>query len=138
MSGMFNTKIVTLLHKNLDFRSQRAEILSSNIANMSTPGYVAEDLVFEGALKSALHADQPGPLMTTNARHMDGNEAPALERVSAERIQSASPTVDFNGNSVDLDKEMAKMAENQLMFNAATRLMSHQFKLLKVAVTEGR
>ena len=38
----------------------------------------------------------------------------------------------------DLDKEMAKMAENQMMYTAAIRMLQHQFRLMKTAVSEGR
>ncbi len=138
MSGFLNTKLMTLTEKSLDFRTKRQELLSSNVANKDTPGYQAEDLVFEKRLKHALDADSPGPLRTTHSLHMDGNNTPPLELVEGERIRSAAPFVDFNGNTVDLDKEMAKIAENQLMYNASVRMMSHQFKMLKAAIAEGR
>ena len=138
MSGFLNTKLLTLAHKSLDFRTQRQDLLSSNIANKDTPGYQAEDLVFENNLQKAIHADQPGPLQITNARHMDGNDTPPLQITEPQRIRSAAPFVDFNGNTVDLDREMAKMAENQLMYNATTRVMSYQFRKLKTAISEGR
>ena len=60
---MFNSKIFTLLHKTLDFRTQRQDLLTSNIANKDTPGYKAEDMVFEKSLEKALHADKPGLLI---------------------------------------------------------------------------
>lgn len=138
MSDFLTTKTETLLGKALDFRSQRHDLLASNIANKDTPNYKAEDMVFEGQLKAALHADQPGPLNTRHARHLDGNNAPSLELVQARRINSAAPFVDFNGNSVDIDREMAKIAENQLMYNATTRMMGHHFKMLKTAMAEGQ
>lgn len=133
-----SSKMMTLIQKSLNFRRDRHDILSSNIANIHTPGYKAEDLVFEKALGKALNADQPGELNITNSRHFDGNHAPPLNSVGAERIQSAAPFVAFDGNTVDLDKEVAKMAENQMMYEAGMRMMSHQFKQLKIAITEGR
>ncbi len=136
MSGFLNTKIMTLFEKSLSFRTQRHDLLASNVANKDTPGYHAQDLVFEKNLEKALHADQPGPLKTSNPRHMDGNNTPPLELAQARRITSAAPFVDFDGNTVDLDKEMAKIAENQLTYNATTRMLSHQFRMLKTAITE--
>ena len=138
MSNFLNTKLLTLAQKSLDFRTKRQDLLASNIANKDTPGYQAEDLVFEKNLKQALNADQPGHLQITDVRHMDGNNTPPLQITEPQRIRSAAPFVSFNGNTVDLDKEMAKMAENQLMYNATTRVISHQFKALKTAISEGR
>ena len=137
MPDVINTQAMKLIHKSLDFRRSRQDIIASNIANIHTPGYKAEDLVFEKALGKALHADDPGTLNVSNARHLDGNDVAPLDTVEAERIQSAAPFAAFDGNTVDLDKEMAKIAENQLMYDASMRMMSHQFKQLKL-VTEGR
>ena len=36
MSGMFESKIFTLLHKTLDFRTQRQDLLTSNICLLYT------------------------------------------------------------------------------------------------------
>ena len=107
---MFNSKIFTLLHKTLDFRTQRQDLLTSNIANKDTPGYKAEDMVFEKSLEKALHAEEPGLLNTTDPRHFNGRNTPPLEMVKGQRIHSASPYPDFDGNTVDLDREMAKLA----------------------------
>ena len=74
----------------------------------------------------------------TNEKHFDGRNTPPLELVIGQRIHSASPFPDFDGNTVDLDREMAKMAENQLMYNASIRMLTHQFRMLKTAITEGR
>ena len=138
MAGIFATKTMTMLEKTLNFRNQRHELLVSNIANKDTPGYQAEDLVFEKALGKALDADLPGLMKMTNAKHFDGRNTPPIERVNAERIRSASSNVAFDGNTVDLEKEMAKLAENQLMYNAATRMVAHQLRQLKTAITEGK
>ncbi|RZO45250.1 MAG: flagellar basal body rod protein FlgB [Proteobacteria bacterium] len=138
MAGMFDNNIFTLVQKTLDFRTQRQDLLASNIANKDTPGYKAEDMVFQKSLEKALHAEEPGLLKTTNPRHFDGRNTPPLKLVEAQRINSASPFPDFDGNTVDLDREMAKMAENQLMYNASIRMLTHQFRMLKTAITEGR
>ncbi len=136
MSVLFKNQVHLLAERTLNFRTERHKVLSSNIANQETPGYKAEDLVFENALETALGADEPGPLKVSDPRHMNGNDTTPLAEVEAQRINSATPFADFDGNTVDLDKEMAKMAENQLMYNAGIRMLSHQFKMLKTAITE--
>ena len=100
--------------------------------------YQAEDLVFRASLEKALQAEQPGPLKQTDSRHFDGRNTPPLNEVEAQRILSASPYPDFDGNTVDLDREMAKIAENQLMYNATLRMLAHKFRGLKSAIAEGR
>ena len=138
MSGLFGNNIFTIAQKSLDFRTSRHDLLASNVANKDTPGYQAEDLVFRASLEKALQAEQPGLLKQTDSRHFDGRNAPPLNEVEAQRILSASPYPDFDGNTVDLDREMAKIAENQLMHNATLRMLAHKFRGLKSAIAEGR
>ena len=138
MSGLFGNNIFTIAQKSLDFRTSRHDLLASNVANKDTPGYQAEDLVFRASLEKALQAEQPGPLKQTDSRHFDGRNTPPLNEVEAQRILSASPYPDFDGNTVDLDREMAKIAENQLMYNATLRMLAHKLRGLKSAIAEGR
>ena len=138
MSGLFGNNIFTIAQKSLDFRTSRHDLLASNVANKDTPGYQAEDLVFRASLEKALQAEQPGPLKQTDSRHFDGRNTPPLNEVEAQRILSASPYPDFDGNTVDLDREMAKIAENQLMYNATLRMLANKFRGLKSAIAEGR
>lgn len=139
MARLFNNPTMNLAHKVMDFRTQRHDILSSNIANKDTPGYRAEDLVFERSLRTAMNATEtPGNMRVTDMRHFTGNNAPPVNAVQAQRIHSAAPNPGFNGNTVNLDKETAKIAENQLMYNASMRMMSHQFRMLKTVISGGR
>jgi len=128
---------LTLLEKSLSLRTQRNAMIASNIANRETPGYRAQDLVFEKDLMRALHTDRPGPLTVSDPRHFDGINREPVELVKGRQINSFNPDPRMDGNTVDLDKEMSKLAENQLMFQAAARAISWKFRLLKTAITEG-
>jgi len=130
-------KQFTLLEKSMSLRVRRNSLIASNVANRETPGYRAKDLVFEKQLGRALHSDRPGPLKTTDSRHFDGIEREALESVEGEQINSFNPDPSMDGNTVNLDKEMAKLAENQLMFQAMTKAVNWEFRMLKSAITEG-
>ena len=41
-----------------------------------------------------------------------------------------------NGNNVNVDKEMAKLAENQIVYNATIQLMMKRASTIKAAITE--
>ena len=41
-----------------------------------------------------------------------------------------------NGNNVNIDYEMAKLAQNQIDFNAVTQMMMKRGSTIKAAVTE--
>jgi flagellar basal-body rod protein FlgB len=136
MAGIFDRDI-TLLERSLDFRARRNTLLSSNVANIETPGYKAKDLVFEQALGKALKAQEPGPMVTTHARHLDGRMATPLELVQPQTIQSANPVGSVDGNSVDLEREMAKLAENQIAYQSLAQMISHKFMQLRSVIREG-
>ncbi|MCZ6473899.1 MAG: flagellar basal body rod protein FlgB [SAR324 cluster bacterium] len=127
----------TLLGKSLDFRTRRNALLAGNIANLETPGYKSKDLVFERALGEAIKASQPGPLQVTHPQHMDGRRPIPLVRVQPQVIETASPDAALDQNTVNLETEMAKLAENQVMYQALTRMISSRFQQLKLAIREG-
>lgn len=60
----------------LRFRSQRAEVLSNNIANADTPNFKARDLDFSAVLASQTKGGLATPfsLKTTNPKHIAVNE----------------------------------------------------------------
>ena len=126
-----------LLDKSLELRGKRNSMIAANIANRETPGYRAQDLVFEKSLHKALHADDPGLLKTEHPAHFDGAKGEPLERLRGTQINSYNPDPRMDGNTVDLDKEMAKLAENQLKYQMATRAVSWKFRMLKSAITDG-
>jgi flagellar basal-body rod protein FlgB len=127
----------TLLEKSLDFRFLRQNMLAANVANVETPGYQAKDLVFEKALGEAMNAHLPGPLRVTDPRHFDGRPPTPLERVTPQVIHSANPVGALDGNTVDLEREMAKVAENQLAYDALTEILARKFRGLRLAIREG-
>ena len=129
-------KYFSLLEQSAALRSRKNSIIASNIANRETPGFRAQDLIFEKDLMRALYSDRPGPLKTSDPKHFDGIEREPLELVKGQQINSFNPDPRMDGNTVNLDKEMAKLAENQLMFRATTNALSWKLRLLKLAIGE--
>jgi flagellar basal-body rod protein FlgB len=130
-------KHFALIQKTLDLRFQRQNALAANVANVETPGYRAKELVFEKALGAAMRAGEPGPLRVTNARHFDGKPALPLELVKPEIIRAGNPVGSIDGNTVDMEREMAKLAENQLAYATLTRILTERFRALRIAIQEG-
>jgi flagellar basal-body rod protein FlgB len=130
-------KHFALLQKSLDYRFQRQNVLAANVANVETPGYQAKDIVFEKALGAAMRSEEPGPLLVTNKRHLDGRHSQPLALVKPETIRSGNPIGSLDGNSVDLEREMAKLADNQIAYSTLTRVLTERFRTLKMAIQEG-
>ncbi|MGP5279220.1 flagellar basal body rod protein FlgB, partial [Pseudomonas helleri] len=72
-------KAVGSAERALIYRSQRAEVLSNNIANADTPNFKARDLDFPALLasQSKQMTDAQFSLQTTNLKHIAGNGSAA-------------------------------------------------------------
>lgn len=111
--------------KALDLRATRQGFIQSNIANISTPGYSVQDFDFKKVMERTLAA-QPA-LSATQPGHLQP------EPVALSESQS------FSGEKrpVDLDEEMLKLSENQLMYQISARLMAKELEDIRYAIDEG-
>jgi flagellar basal-body rod protein FlgB len=135
VNGIFGTTI-ELLGKTLDLRAQRQNLISANLANVETPGYTPTDLSFETQLKGALKKGATGTGSTTNPRHIqlkNGGSA-ALELVAGQTVELPGKGGGPDGNGVELESEMGRMAENQIMYNASVQLLTKKFEMMKQAI----
>ena len=117
----------------LIYRSQRAEILSNNIANADTPNFKARDLDFSTVLASQTKATPATPfsLKTTNVKHITEKES-AGDIYEGALLYSTPAQPAIDQNTVDQQIEVAKYAENGIRFDAAFTRLNGAFKgLLK-------
>ena len=131
---LFSDRVPILLKKNLDFQSERNMLISSNISNVNTPGYKAQDIDFRSQLRSAMNVKGELSVKSTHGKHF-GPSNNALKAVQGEVFKEPD-AARSDGNNVDLDKEMAKLAENQIMYNATVQLMQKRGSTIRAAVTE--
>ncbi|MBU8849550.1 MAG: flagellar basal body rod protein FlgB [Desulfobacterales bacterium] len=125
MDALFG-KTIEMLSTVLDFRSARHKVITSNIANIDTPDYRPKDIVFKEALEAI--TSKNGVTMTkSRGGHMPEQSIPT-DRAGFEVINS--------GEKVNLDSEMAKLAENNLMHNLAVELLARKFRGLNTFLRE--
>lgn len=133
MSKLFD-KTSEGLAKSLDMRLLRHNITSANIANAETPGYTAKKVDFENELTRALQLEGISGTETSGG-------SPAVEdavnRVQADIYDNPDINVSNDNNTVDVEKEMATLTENSIIYKAAIELMRKKMAALKYAVTEG-
>ena len=124
--------LLSMLRERMTWLHQRQDILSQNVANADTPGYVARDLKpmdFAHALKGA---GTGSSMMTTNSRHISLSQArggAAFEDRAAPDV-AASP----NGNAVSLEMQMIKVSDTQAQFAAAANLYGKAMSMMKTAI----
>ncbi|MFA5524463.1 MAG: flagellar basal body rod protein FlgB [Tissierellales bacterium] len=131
INKMFNT--ANFLKTALDGASLRHTAISENIANVNTPDYKRKTVDFEGILKNELENGKL-KLYTTNKRHIEVSVGNGLNSVIMENRNLA---VRRDGNSVNIDIEIAERAKNEIYYNAISRQVSRQFENLNSVINEG-
>lgn len=131
---LFADKTPLILKKALDSQSERHLLISSNISNIDTPGYKAKDIDFKGALKAALGTGDGLALRTTHRDHIGPNKKD-IKGLQAKPFNEPD-AAKSNGNNVNIDKEMMKLAENQISYNATIQMMAKRTSTIRAAITE--
>ena len=135
MKSLFDSDI-GLMSRVLDMQLQRQNVVSSNLANLKTPGYRARSLSFEDELQAALGLDAKGKLTRTEQQHMPVVFSP--EGFGPEWEKAFKPRVVHGEDRVNLDKEMATMAKSSLHYSALTSVIRSKFEGLRSIITEGQ
>ena len=127
---------ITTLEKSLNLRSIQNRALASNIANMDTPNYKAVELDVAEKMNSK-KGPVPGlKLVRTHSDHLQIRN----NRSDSIKLKAVTPTaysLRGDGNTVDIDRTMGKLAENTLLYNAAAQLISKKLKGLSKVIKGG-
>ena len=113
----------------MDISSARHSLLASNIANVDTPGYKAKDIAFQKELQVALELTGQGDAAPGSSGKF---EYKTVMTPRVFEVRDVIPRQD--GNTVDMDKEMGKLAKTVSAFNKSVTLYSYKLKMLKSAV----
>lgn len=111
---MFQTEGFKVMKGLTDAVMQRQELLSNNLANIETKGYVRQDLDF-GRLMGELKSGIPSN---------DSSNEGALARA---RYRDDS-------RPMTLEKEMSTLYDNHLRYLLLTKSISHHFEHMKKAL----
>jgi flagellar basal-body rod protein FlgB len=131
---------INLLAKNLELRARNHMYIAGNIAHVETPNYVPKTLSFEKELKDVVQKKEKGSngLHLMNPRHIPlKGMAGRVDDVQGSLESTPAKSTGLDGNGVDLDREMGRMAENQILYNASVQILSKKFEGLKTAIKGG-
>ncbi len=128
-SGIYN--YVNILGKAADAANLRNELLTNNIANVSTPNYKRKDLDFESVLQGELAGEKN---LSKAVKKANQN----LETLDAQvYTDNASLSYRLDGNNVDINTEEARLAENQIKYQALVDLMNQEFARYNTVLSSG-
>ncbi len=133
--GIFDSNI-QVLEKVLSLRSQKHGVVSSNIANSETPGYERMKMDFEQDLARA--ADRSGGIRpaATHPGHIGYSGQKAISELEADVYREPVENPLGDKNNVSLDREMLDLSENRIKYEAAIRMLSKKFNMLKSVIRE--
>jgi flagellar basal-body rod protein FlgB len=114
-------KVISKVAEQMNYRTYRQQIISGNIANMDTPGYKAKETLFESELDSRLK------LATTNQQHLKKSPSEDLYRT----VDDPFSRIGNDSNTVDIDREMVKLNQNQLLYTASADIVAGKIEGLK-------
>jgi flagellar basal-body rod protein FlgB len=129
---LFGTQSLRVLKRGLGIYSDRAKVHARNVANAETPGYRSQEVRFEQDLRLALRTEGASQPARTDPRHLgaDGN-------LPAGRLAARNPVSAWNGNGVndvDIDREMADVADNTLRYTVASELVRRAYAGMRNAI----
>ena len=113
----------------LVLRSQRAEVLSANLANADTPGYKARDFDFKAMI--AREMDAGDRMKTTHANHIQAESGVVPPAQLLYRVP-AQPSLD--GNTVDTEREHAAFGANAIEYQTSLSFINSKISGLRKAL----
>ena len=127
---------ISALQKSLNMGSLRHKVLTANIANIDTPNYKAFEVVMEDELKKNHRSVHPVELVRTQPQHRHGRN-PTSTNVKLKAADPPALNFRADGNTVDLDKTMGKLAENTILYRAAAQIIKKKFQGLRNVIQGG-
>lgn len=116
--------VIALLDKALGLRTRRQEAIAGNLANIDTPNYSRKELDFEATLASYLQTQGAGPLTQTDPRHLNSGAGLGQTLVDTDE-------------DVDIDREMTRLTQNTLQYQATVQMLIRKLGSLKTAIDGG-
>ncbi len=117
---IFDLPNIQLLKRSLDVYTKQHEAIAKNVANADNPNYQRVNTDFSSVLQSVTDSR----LRVTDERHFKGGESGGAPRLPEE-----------TGGPVDITKEMAELAVNQIKFDFASRVLRNVYSMLSASIT---
>ncbi len=133
MSGLFSNSLLKLGAAAAS-REQMQTVISTNIANADTPHFRADQRTFSDFLKQRLAAGDDISPARTQAQHLTGS---STEPLSSTAFKRSNDEQRMDGNTVNVEKEMATLAENQLMYELNMKIVQGRLGSIATAIKEG-
>ncbi len=131
--GLLNSVSFQRLQGGLDAANKRQSVLANNVANADTPGFKRSDVSFESVLAAQESGLKPTlGAKVTDSRHFQFGSMSAVPSAVVSTDETTS--MNNNDNNVDMDREMALSAENQLRYNSYIQQLNSQITMMRTVI----
>lgn len=131
IEGIWSGGVIGMLSDGLNEASLRHRVIANNLANLNTPGFKRSHVPFGSVLREAAEFLQP---VSAHPRHLPGRAREAMPGV----VRDTGTSMRSDGNNVDLDREMAELAMNQLYYQALVQRLSGRLGSAGYVINGGR
>ena len=121
MGGLFDVTSAAL-DVALRGTEQRQAVLSNNLANVNVPGFKPSDVSFQDQLAQVLQSS---------------NDPDTVSQVSPQ-MSTDTTAMRADGNGVDVDRESANLAQNQILFDTMMAIQTKRLHELSSLITGAR
>ncbi len=124
---------INLLESYISHLSTKNKVISQNIANIGTEGYTRQNVKFNDVLSNEITSS----LKKTENKHINLS---APQETGIENEIFLDKTKESNGgiNNVDIETEMAELAENAINFKFSSKKIASHFQLMREVIRGGR
>ena len=114
----------------------RQQVYANNIANIDTPGYKRQGVQFESVLQQVMTnaASTSGGTAGSSGAAWNSATWAQLSQVQPQVTTDTTTAISNNGNNVDVNAEMAKLAENQLRYNGLVQDLQLRLHRMQTAI----
>jgi flagellar basal-body rod protein FlgB len=116
--------MINLIEKALSIRTSYHKVISANIANVATPGYKEKEMDFRKEIGRTIHSGVNSSVINSG---VEVTEKPENEGLSS-----------IDGNTVNVEDQIVKLTENQVMFHSLVQVAAKRFSMMKFIISEGR
>jgi flagellar basal-body rod protein FlgB len=139
IEALVSTNTIKMLEQSLSFTEQRHEVILSNIANASVPGYVQQDVSvagFQRAMRDAVdqrRASYNGCFQPRSNEDVQFSPCTSAVRV---RTRPAEDAMAFHDRGVrSVESLMGDLADNAMVHNTMAQMLRSKYDSMTKAIS---
>ena len=134
-----NLTVFNLANRNMKYLSAKERVIAANIANASTPNYLAQDVAKPSFLSNLRVEKTALGLKTTNQKHFNELKSQSATQLSGNFLvytKKPSDSLTIDGNGVILEEQMNEASKASSEYKRMITIYNSYKNMLSVANTK--